>query len=185
MASKEDYIVDGFEFETEVEAKAARNDGEKIRKLDSKLNYNNSEAVLMVYDKAIENHVFETVVGDVYLKKLQEHLIEQKEESGNIVLKPVPVHSRLSFQKKKQEAEQVKVRISSRKEVKEKLRYSVMLNFLLAVIIVILFIITLTGENANIINYKTAITNQYAQWEQDLKEREEVIREKEKELSIE
>lgn len=182
MAVKDDYIVGGFEFATEVEAKAAKNDENKIRAIDKKLNYNNFEAVSMVYNKAIENHVFETVIGELYLKKLQEHLIEIKETDSGFVLKPVPIRSRLSYTKQTEETEKIKVRIRPQKEVKEKLKFSIILNFFLALIIVILFIITLTGENANIINYRTVITNQYAQWEQELKEREAAVKEKEKEL---
>ena len=40
------------------------------------------------------------------------------------------------------------------------------------------------ADNPNILNYKTAVLNEYAEWEQDLKEREAVIREKELELDI-
>jgi hypothetical protein len=36
----------------------------------------------------------------------------------------------------------------------------------------------------NIINYKTAIMNEYASWEQELSEREAKVREREKELDI-
>ncbi|MBD5544946.1 MAG: hypothetical protein HDR01_12115 [Lachnospiraceae bacterium] len=182
MAVKDDYIVGGFEFPTEGEAKAAKNDENKIRAIDKKLNYNNFEAVSMVYNKAIENHVFETAIGEHYLKKLQEHLIEKKEADSDFVLKPIPLRSKLPVAKQSEETAKVKVRIGSKKESKQKLKFSIILNFFLALIIVILFIITLTGENANIINYRTVITNQYARWEQELQQREEAVREKEKEL---
>lgn len=188
MAEKEEYIVGGFAFETEVEAKAAKNDENKILMLDKKLNYDNFEAVAMVYNKAIENHAFETIVGEVYLKKLQEHLIRTKEADSDFVIAPIAIRSRFSMKKQAEEAkkeEQLKVRIAASQKTKEKLKYSVILNFALALIIVILFIITIKGENANIINYKNVITNKYASWEQDLQEREAKVREKEKELSIE
>lgn len=188
MAEKKEYLVDGFLFETEIEAKAAKNDENKIQMLDKKLNYDNFEAVSMVYNKALENHVFETIVGEVYLKKLQEHLIRIKEPDSEFVIQPITIHSKLSMKKQVEEAkkeEKLKVRIAAGQKTKEKLKYSVILNFALALIIVILFIITLKGENANILNYKNVITNKYASWEQDLQEREAKIREKEKELSIE
>lgn len=185
MAVKDDYIAGGFEFATEAEAKAAKNDENKIRAIDKKLNYNNFEAVSMVYNKAIENHVFETAVGEHYLKRLQERLIEMKEADSDFVLKPIPVRAGLSVVKQPEETTKVKVQIRSQKEIKEKLKFSTILNFFLALIIVILFIITLTGENANIINYRTVITNQYAQWEQELQKREAAVREKEQELFAE
>ncbi len=47
-----------------------------------------------------------------------------------------------------------------------------------------MLIITLNGTTPNAINYKNAITNQYASWEQELSEREAAVREKERELNI-
>ena len=39
--------------------------------------------------------------------------------------------------------------------------------------------------NANALNYRKAIQNQYASWEQELTEREKAVKEKEQELQIE
>ena len=58
------------------------------------------------------------------------------------------------------------------------------LSGVLAVMVVIMFLISLTGKNENILNYKNVITNRYAEWEQELTEREAVIRQKETELEI-
>ena len=51
--------------------------------------------------------------------------------------------------------------------------------------VIIMFIIAITGETDNIINYKSNVTNRYAAWEQDLKEREKAVRIAEKRLGIE
>ena len=48
-----------------------------------------------------------------------------------------------------------------------------------------MFIIASKSENDNIINYKNNITNRYAEWQQSLTERENIVRQKEKELGIE
>ena len=47
-----------------------------------------------------------------------------------------------------------------------------------------MFFIAKTGDNPNVINYEVAIQDKYAAWEQDLTERESVIREKELELGV-
>ena len=52
------------------------------------------------------------------------------------------------------------------------------------ILVVLLFVITLTGENANIINYRNAIVNEYSDWEDELTQREQIVREKERELGI-
>ena len=48
-----------------------------------------------------------------------------------------------------------------------------------------MFIISMTGKNVNIINYRHKIENEYSIWQQDLEAREEMIRQKEAELRIE
>ena len=63
--------------------------------------------------------------------------------------------------------------------------YAVVLNVLLAICVLAMFIIALKGETPNIINYKNNIINQYSSWEQELTERENAVREKERELNIE
>ena len=42
----------------------------------------------------------------------------------------------------------------------------------------------MSGNNANILNYRNAIVDEYASWEQELTEREKAVREKEQELGI-
>ena len=68
---------------------------------------------------------------------------------------------------------------------KSQLFISVILNILLVIAMIAMFIISLNSDSPNIINYKRAITDQYATWEQELTERESVIREKERELMTE
>lgn len=204
MADRKDLIVGGFLFEDEDFAREAKNDLSKIEMLNSKLNYEYFDTIALVYDKAVDGQIFNSIVGECYLKKLQEFLIEHKDENIEYVVKPIRVRAipdkSKAVQINKNETEKskskfgetvtlengksMKVRVGQNKELKGKLRFSVILNFIMAAIIVCLFIITLTGSNENIINYKNAVANKYAQWDEELKERENIIREKEKELEI-
>ena len=63
--------------------------------------------------------------------------------------------------------------------------FSLILNIALIIVVILMFIIAVTSENDNIINYKSNITNRYAAWEQNLKERERTVREAEKRLGLE
>lgn len=65
-----------------------------------------------------------------------------------------------------------------------KFQISVCLNILLAVLVAAMFMITLKSDNPNILNYKNAVINEYASWDQELREREKTVREKEKALGI-
>ena len=53
------------------------------------------------------------------------------------------------------------------------------------VLVFAMFVITLQSDNPNILNYRQAITNEYASWEQELTERENKVREKEQKLGME
>ena len=59
------------------------------------------------------------------------------------------------------------------------------INILLVVLVLAMFVITLKSDNPNILNYRQAITNEYASWEQELTERENKVREKEQMLGME
>ena len=56
--------------------------------------------------------------------------------------------------------------------------------FFLGFLVLAMFVITLRGSTPNVINYKIALTNQYAAWEQELTQREKAVKEKEQELGI-
>ena len=67
---------------------------------------------------------------------------------------------------------------------KKRLRISLIVNLFLAVLVVGMVIITLTSDQPNIVNYENKIVDKYAQWQQELEEREQAVREKEQELQI-
>ena len=62
---------------------------------------------------------------------------------------------------------------------------SMIVNAMLVAVIVVMFYIAYTSDNPNILNYENNLVNKYAQWEQELSERENAIREKERNLLIE
>ena len=51
--------------------------------------------------------------------------------------------------------------------------------------IIAMFTITLESDNPNVLNYERALTDRYASWEQELTEREQAVRQRERELQIE
>jgi hypothetical protein len=55
-------------------------------------------------------------------------------------------------------------------------------NVILVVMVLVMFFIALSGNQPNILNYRRVITDEYANWEQELTEREAQLREKEKEI---
>ena len=52
------------------------------------------------------------------------------------------------------------------------------------VAVIAMFVVAFTSDNPNVLNYENSILNKYSAWEQELTERENVVREKERTLEI-
>lgn len=174
---KEELSVNGFLFGTKEDAELARQEEEKIAYIESRINYSKVDKVEAVYRKALENKVFQTPVGFVYLKRLQSFLCQN--ETPNVP--DIPMYHVFTASVLNH-TERVKARVRTpvkRDNTQNKLRWSYRVIGALIVIIIALFAIALTSSNPNILNYERALQNRYAQWEEDLKARESVVREKE------
>ena len=184
MDDKEKLSVGGYLFSTEKDAQLAEAEIKKIEYLEARMDHAQPENILAVYKKLLYERVFKTPIGFQYLKKIRDFLLEQEQINASDV-PAIPLYVNFGGEIR-ETTENVKNRIKQidqkNENRKDKLFLSVALNFMLIVAVIAMFLIALKSDNPNIINYKQAITNQYSAWEQELKEREEVIREKEKEL---
>lgn len=64
-------------------------------------------------------------------------------------------------------------------------RISMTLCIILGVLVIALFMVAFTSDIPNILNYKHNLQNKYSAWEQELRERENNLREKELQIYIE
>ena len=55
---------------------------------------------------------------------------------------------------------------------------------MLVVVIGVLFYITTTGDNVNILNYENALINKYSEWSVELSEKEAELRKKENKIRM-
>lgn len=178
-------IVAGYCFKTAQDAETARQEEKKIKYLESHMDYGKTENMLLVYRKAIESRIFSTPIGWEYLKKIQKELSRRddlKEEVPPVALYTVFAHrvgdeirippSRIPQKKEKQ-------------DTRKGMIISVIINVMLTAAVIAMFYIAMTSDNPNILNYENNLQNKYAQWEQELTERENVLREKERNLMIE
>ena len=141
---------------------------------------------MYIYDKTVKENVFSTPVGMVYLKQLQEFLLNQSGIDPASVA-AIPLNNTYQEYGKAQSAKE-RMQEKHEKEMgtkKSQLAVSVVLNMLLVIAMIAMFVISLNSDSPNIINYKRVITDQYATWEQELTEREQAIRERERELMTE
>lgn len=191
MSDHGTWEVAGFSFRSEEDAEAARQDVQKIEYLEKHINYNMPENMLAVYHKVLENKLVRTPVGWDYLRNMQLQMIAAGVQADQIP--PIPLNSTFIYQAYHQNKEHgVKQRIKSelKKEKTEGEKYRARFQRTLIacvgllVLVATMFYITLRSENPNMLNYRNAILNQYSSWEQELTERERVIREKEKKEEI-
>lgn len=180
--TREQYMVGGYLFGDAEDVKLAKQEQSVIQYMEKKMERYSGEAVLAVYQATLEKKLFRTPIGYNYLQQLQKRMTSMGVAKDKIP--PIPLYQVYNNHYK---TEEPPVRKQPKKKVEpqvKKLRYSMLGNFILIVLVILLFAITLTGENANIINYRNAITNEYSSWEEELTERENAVREKERELGI-
>lgn len=177
-------IVDGFSFYTNQDADLADLERKKIAYLEARMDYSNPDSILRIYEKAIQDKIFKTPVGIFYLKHLREFLLEQEEIAPEDI-EPIPLYHTFGKEAKTTKVKEGENEAEQKEKKSAALSFSVVLNLLLAAAVVAMFAIALNAGQPNILNYERVITDRYATWEQELSEREQVIREKERELKIE
>ena len=179
--AQDHWTIDGFSFENQEDARLAKAELGRIGQLEDKIDHHNPHQVRAVYEKAIENKLFTTPIGLLYLKKLQEEIKNNPLTQKDIC--DIPVTNIYSREKVDKEVKQKMAKTVQKKELITK-KTSLFLNLVLILLVGIMFYIATTSKNPNIINYEYNLQNKYAEWNEELKNREEIIRQKELELKI-
>lgn len=176
-------MVEGYLFMNEEDAELARQEKKKVEYLKQHINYSSAESVLRIYKKALAERIFKTPVGHDFLKTMREQLLQggqvQEEEVPPVVLfTSYTMRMRQTYTPARQY-------VKGKEEKKAQWPViSLIANLILAIAIIAMFMITLKSDNPNILNYEKSLVNRYAAWEQELREREQTVREKERELNI-
>lgn len=182
----EKLAVGGFLFRNHEDAELARLEGKKIEQLEHRMKYEDSSQVKAVFDKAISTRVFQTPAGLAYLRELQQYLKQAEDLDGAI--QNIPVYQNYTqFNKTKETYLNFEIRPSDKMKNQLQRKYNktkITIGILIAMIL-LMFLITLTGDNPNILNYENALINKYAKWEQELSERELNVKKRELELNLE
>lgn len=210
MDKKQGILVDGFLFQEQALAEKAERELDGIKYIRNNTDMKKPQTVLQLYDRILEQELFETPVGIGYLRELQDYLYTIPSISRKDI-RPIPVESMI-----RKEFAPVKgakeggpgsgsskgpgggsSRAAGRKggsgSIEEKgrtgmsggMRLSLVGNVVLLLAVIAMFVIANTGNHPNVLNYKEKLLNQYSSWEQDLKEREREVRVKEQELGME
>lgn len=179
-------VVDGYAFSNKMDAELAETEGKKVEYLRKHLDQGNPDTILALYNKAVKERLFKTPVGTDFLKELQVYLIESADVPVSEV-EPIPMFQNYSGEIAVY-GKNARQRIANAPTPKEKiplLTLSIIFNIVLVAAVIAMYVITLKADQPNIINYETNLLNKYSYWEQELTDREAVIRETEKKLGIE
>lgn len=184
MADKTELIVGGYFFGSFEDATKARKEIKNAQYLNERVNVMNVKQILALYDKMLDEKVFETPVGWEYLKYLRNRIIDGGIDETNV--RPIPLRSVFVAKEDNEYSHIAKLRVkpsvSKAQKTKTKYKRSLICNVLLAVLVIVIFFIALKSPSPNILNYKQVITDNYATWEQELTEREKAVRAKEEAL---
>ena len=173
MQEKDVFTVDGFFFKTTKDAEEARAEKKKIDYLEKNLDFNDSKTLLAVYKKMAEGENFRTPIGWQYMTYLREQLIKAGILEADIPVVKISLQLIRPVEKKKPAKEDYRI---------TGFRIAVAISIIMTILVLVLFNITLSSDNANALNYERVITNKYSSWEQELTERENVLREQQAQM---
>ncbi len=176
--------AEGFFFLNAEDAGMAAKEKKQVEYLEAHLDYRQPQQVLTLYERLLRERVFRTPVGVIYLKHLQDFLLGQPGlDPAKVPM--IPVYTPCTYVPQKRERP-VRDAAGPREEKPRPagMRLSVILNVLLLAAVIAMFVVALSSSQPNILNYRSAILNEYASWQQELSEREQAVREKERELKM-
>ena len=178
--------VRGIKFSTLADAKTAEEEYKKMVYIQQRMNKNNPEEVLAIYDKMIENGLFVTPVGVDFLMRVREFL----EECGAIEpdrIRPIETGSLFTQRARNEARAAARPRVTTdlvaeNNKLKHKYYIALATSIISIILVAVMFFVARSSDNPNILNYKTAVENQYADWEESLSQREQELRQREEAL---
>lgn len=176
------FVVAGFEFESERDARDAEREQQNIMTLKSKIDFNNTEDLVKLYQRLVERKLFRTPVGYQFLSEFREYLVGeggQPEES----IYAVYVEQKKTISRAQQE--QLKYLQDANQKLEHQKKYYLISIAALIALVLLMFVITALNPNVGYINTENKILNQYSEWEERLTEREKELNEREAQMNSE
>lgn len=178
MEKQSTLIVNGFSFDNEDLFKEAKKEAEGVRYMKARVDLQYPDRVLQIYRRMIEQQMFQTQVGYAYLQELQDYLHTMPQVRDEEI-PPIPVYTSVKVSDASGTAEALRGEL---RKSRRACRWSVVINFFAAAVILAMFAIAMSGSSLTVLNYENELQNKYAEWEQELREREAALLQKERML---
>lgn len=183
--TKKEFTVNGFMFGSKDDVELAKTELGTVKYIDKKIENRNVDTILSVYQGALERKMFRTPVGYAYMHDLQKRMLSMGMEADKIPGIPIyQVYNNKYEQDDRPERTMQVPKKKRRDELKARNSRLVLVNIILLILVIAMFVISLNAKSPNILNYRSNIQNEYAEWDQELTAREKAVREKERELNI-
>lgn len=177
----ESLIVAGFVFSSYQEAQIAIREQKNVETIKARTDLSDAHVVFDLYQKLIERKMFQTMIGYSFLYELRQ-LLTQEFEYLDSDLPSIVLPKRMEYDKVGALNQGVlDSKVQRLLVVKKRLTVTVVI---LLVMIVLMFVITALNPNVGYVNTENKILNKYSAWQEELEQRERVVREKEAELNI-
>ena len=171
------YTFQGHTFDDEKQLIAAKKEAEAIEYLRSKTDFDNANNLRKLYDRILDRNMMETVIGIAFLKEIREKLIDSGMFTEN-QLRPVPLLPEVKKFKKRKEIQKRSREMTLLERSEQKNTRLKIVCFFLVVLVIGMFIITLTGTRSPwALSYEEQILNKYASWAEEIQAKEEYLRE--------
>jgi hypothetical protein len=175
-------VVNGFLFSSNKDYTQAKEEFEAIEYLKTNTDLSKPRTILKLYNKLIENNTFQTPIGYTFLKELQHDIIKSE------LVKPEDIEEIYipNLMKMSGDNEYEKLSIEHYKQLAHKEhiknRNSKIVNVFLIITIIVMIVMALYSDKTLFNEYKNNIINQYAAWEEDLKNWDEELKSWEEDL---
>lgn len=176
------YKVNGFIFGSTDDAEMAKEELNAARYIEKKIENKSPETVFAIYKAAIEKKMFRTPVGYSYLHEVQKRLMSSGLNKEDIA--GIPLYQIYNNKRDDEKAPRVIKVKKNREPWERKNAILTFVNFILIILIIVMFAISMSGSRPTVLNYRHAIENEYSSWKQELDERERAINAKERELGL-
>lgn len=178
MAEKE-WIIKGYQFFTYQEYEKAAKELETVTYIKAKLNLNDMNQVLKVYNGMIEKNMFYTMIGYEFLKQLRVLLVKNQVIDESI-LKPIPIQNIVTANTKEKKAEIAAEKYKTLYEgLQGKRDSSKIIIGILILMIGIMGAVTVYNNKNNTNYNEEKLIDKYESWQQQLEEKEQELEERE------
>jgi len=171
------FTFQGHTFDDEKQMIAAKKEAEAVDYLRSKTDFGNMNNLRKLYDRILDRNMMETVVGIAFLKEIRENLIG----SGMFTeeqLRPVPLLPEVKKLKKRKEIQKRSREMTLLERSEQQNTRLKIVCFFLIILVIGMFAITLTGTRSPwALRYEEQILDKYASWAEEIKSKEEYLRE--------